>query len=71
MLPNKSMNVIVLGAGHGTRLERDLRSNDEFAHLLGVPKLLLPIGGTTLLSRWMALFESSGGHFGGVYVGVR
>lgn len=54
------MKVVVLGAGHGTRLERDLNSHgDQYNHLRGVPKLLLPIGGKPLLTRWLEIFEST------------
>ncbi len=40
------MRALVLAAGYGTRLEKDLRSDSSgrFSHLLGLPKPLLPIG---------------------------
>lgn len=52
------MKAVILAAGYGTRLERDLRSDDsgQFSHLLGVPKALLPIGphNDALISHWVA-----------------
>ncbi|EDO43592.1 predicted protein [Nematostella vectensis] len=49
------MKAVILAAGYGTRLERDIRedSSQKFAHLLGVPKPLLPIRGESLVSQWM------------------
>jgi len=52
------MKVIVLGAGHGTRLTRDIKnSNGFYDHLLDVPKLLLPINKKPLMTRWIEIFE--------------
>lgn len=50
------MKVIILAAGYGTRLQRDIRNypNQTYKHLLDVPKPLVPIGGECLISRWMA-----------------
>ena len=49
------MKVILLGAGYGTRLERDLKSDqtEEHSSLIGVPKPLLPIGKYPLATHWM------------------
>jgi NDP-sugar pyrophosphorylase family protein len=51
---NPEMKAIILGAGYGTRMERDLRSDDmgQYQHLIGVPKPLLPIGTGQLISYW-------------------
>jgi len=46
------MKTLILAAGYGTRLERDLKNEAAQQHLIGVPKPLLPIGGTPLISRW-------------------
>ena len=49
------MKALILGAGFGTRLERDLRSPDGefYSHLIGVPKPLLPIGKYPLATHWL------------------
>ena len=52
------MNVLILAAGYGTRLEQDLRARKGYHQLLGVPKPLLPIGGLPLVSRWMSILQS-------------
>ncbi|KAG2216311.1 hypothetical protein INT45_009693, partial [Circinella minor] len=61
--PNsKSKNffiVLILGAGYGTRLQRDLNASSDYKHLLGVPKALLPLGGRdALITHWLDLFRS-------------
>ena len=52
------MKVLILAAGYGTRLSRDLEQSDQYQELRGLPKPLLPIGGTPLMSRWMKLLEA-------------
>lgn len=49
------MKALILAAGYGTRLERDLKAetSGKYDHLLGIPKPLLPIGGKALVTRWM------------------
>lgn len=49
------VKALVLAAGYGTRLGRDIEADQsgKFAHLKGVPKPLLPIGGKPLITRWM------------------
>eukprot|EP01135_Chromosphaera_perkinsii_P000693 Nk52_evm5s150 gene=Nk52_evmTU5s150 len=47
------MKIVILGAGYGTRLQRDLTNNKEYSQLLGVPKPLLPIGPAPLISHWL------------------
>ncbi|KAI8379838.1 mannose-1-phosphate guanyltransferase beta-like protein [Choanephora cucurbitarum] len=55
------VKVLILGAGYGTRLQRDLASSTEYQHLLGVPKALLPLGGRdALITHWIELFEKHG-----------
>ncbi len=46
------MKVVFLCAGYGTRLERDLVGNEEFKHLIGRPKALLPIAEKALIGYW-------------------
>lgn len=51
--------VLILGAGYGTRLQRDLKASSEYSHLLGVPKALLPLGNKdALITHWVELFKS-------------
>ena len=48
------MKVVLLCAGYGTRLRRDLEAaGGRYAHLLGLPKPLLPVAGQPLLTRWV------------------
>lgn len=51
------MKVLILAAGYGTRLARDLEAHEEYGYLKGVPKPLLPIGGIPLISHWMELLK--------------
>lgn len=53
------MNVLILAAGYGTRLQRDLQNEEsqKHAHLMGLPKALLPIGGQALISHWTKLLS--------------
>ena len=46
------MKTLILAAGYGTRLERDLKDDTTHRHLIDVPKPLLPIGGIPLITRW-------------------
>jgi len=45
------MKAIILAAGFGTRLEKDILDDPsgEYDHLVGVPKPLLPVGGKLLI----------------------
>ncbi|XP_030064861.1 uncharacterized protein LOC115473855 [Microcaecilia unicolor] len=54
------MKAIILAAGYGTRLLRDLQNAncEEFKHLLGLPKPLLPVGHLPLISHWVAAFDA-------------
>jgi NDP-sugar pyrophosphorylase family protein len=49
------MDAVILAAGYGTRLSRDLEMDQtgNWRHLLGLPKPLLPIGSTPLISHWL------------------
>ncbi|ORY95458.1 nucleotide-diphospho-sugar transferase [Syncephalastrum racemosum] len=52
------MKVLILGAGYGTRLQRDLSGSADHQHLLGIPKALLPLGGRdALITHWLELFD--------------
>ncbi|XP_028249869.1 uncharacterized protein LOC114426568 [Parambassis ranga] len=55
------MKAVILAAGYGTRLQRDVAadSSGKFAHLAGIAKPLLPVGQCALISHWVhALFAS-------------
>ncbi len=66
------MKVLILGAGYGTRLARDLETTNEYTHLRGVPKPLLPIAGKPLISHWMDIINNCPYTTGtDVYIGVR
>ncbi|XP_017296279.1 glucose-1-phosphate thymidylyltransferase [Kryptolebias marmoratus] len=56
------MKAVILAAGYGTRLQRDVRSDStgRFAHLAGVPKPLLPVGRCALISHWVRALTASG-----------
>lgn len=64
-----AVNVLVLAAGYGTRLAKDIASDStgKYEHLAHLPKPLLPIGDVPLLSRWMRIFSSCV-HVGQVYI---
>ncbi|XP_008401201.1 uncharacterized protein LOC103460701 isoform X2 [Poecilia reticulata] len=63
------MKAVILAAGYGTRLQRDVSSDrsGRFAHLVGVPKPLLPVGRSPLISRWVRALTRSGA-VDGIYV---
>ena len=49
------MKCLLLCAGYGTRFAADLESSPHHAHLRGIPKPLLPVGGRELLTHWMEI----------------
>ncbi|XP_060683970.1 glucose-1-phosphate adenylyltransferase isoform X1 [Hemiscyllium ocellatum] len=53
------MKAVILAAGYGTRLNRDLQNDrsGHFKHLCGIPKPLLPVGNKALISHWMSAIE--------------
>ncbi|XP_006636735.1 uncharacterized protein [Lepisosteus oculatus] len=55
------MKAVILAAGYGTRLHRDLQSNStgKFKCLIGTPKPLIPVGGCPLISHWIEALNSS------------
>ncbi|MEQ2300213.1 hypothetical protein AMECASPLE_023041 [Ameca splendens] len=63
------MKAVILAAGYGTRLQRDVSSDSSgrFAHLVGVPKPLLPVGQCPLITRWILALSRSG-TVDGIYV---
>lgn len=57
-----TMSAVVLAAGYGTRLDRDVREDASGAHvnLIGLSKALVPIGGTTVLQHWLRQLRECG-----------
>ena len=53
------MKVLILAAGYGTRLARDLAESSEYAHLIGCPKPLLPVAGKPLITYWMEMLSTA------------
>lgn len=56
------MKAVILAAGYGTRLQRDVLadSSGRFTHLVGVAKPLLPVGHCGLISHWVNALTASG-----------
>ena len=53
------MKALILAAGYGTRLARDLDScASEYPHLVGVPKPLLPVSGCPLITHWIHMLQT-------------
>ncbi|KAM4561775.1 uncharacterized protein V3H82_015688 isoform 2-T2 [Fundulus diaphanus] len=63
------MKAVILAAGYGTRLQRDVSADrsGRFAHLVGVPKPLLPVGRFPLITHWVRALNRSG-TVDGIYV---
>ncbi|XP_061697470.1 uncharacterized protein zgc:136439 [Syngnathoides biaculeatus] len=63
------MKAVILAAGYGTRLQRDVEADrsERFAHLVGVAKPLLPVGNLALLSHWIRALGASN-EVDGIYV---
>lgn len=49
----ETVGAVILAAGYGTRLARDMRGDPSFDALRDTPKPLLPLRGRTLLDRWV------------------
>src|SRR4051794_37291289 len=56
-----SLKILILGAGYGTRLQRDILNDTskKYSHLQGVPKALLPLNGKALITRWLDTLTES------------
>ena len=52
------MKVLILAAGFGTRLQRDVKESGRHKELEGVPKPLLPVSGKPVISHWMDILRS-------------
>ena len=54
----RTMKVLILAAGYGTRLARDVEKHaDQYPHLVGVAKPLLPVAGQPLISHWLDMLK--------------
>lgn len=56
--PTEHVGLVLLAAGYGTRLARDVAACNSFKHLAAYPKPLLPLGGKALLSHWREQFSA-------------
>lgn len=56
------MKAVILAAGYGTRLQRDVANDGSgrFAHLVDTAKPLLPVGRCALISHWVHSLTASG-----------
>ncbi|CAB1447129.1 unnamed protein product [Pleuronectes platessa] len=56
------MKAVILAAGYGTRLQRDVSADrsGRFDHLVGSAKPLLPVGRCALISHWVRALTASG-----------
>ncbi|KAM3862161.1 uncharacterized protein ACN63O_013902 [Diretmus argenteus] len=56
------MKAVVLAAGYGTRLQRDVDtdSSGRYRHLAGTAKPLLPVGRCALISHWVRSLTAAG-----------
>ena len=64
------ITAIVLAAGYGTRLERDIKADTsgKYTDLVGVPKALVPVVGRPLVEYWVEIFKGLGDIIQTVYV---
>ena len=62
------MKVLILAAGYGTRLARDLATSSDYSYLIGCPKPLLPVAGKPLLNYWMEMLLASHVHQSNIYI---
>lgn len=51
------VNVLFLAGGFGTRLQRDIAADADFAHLSNIPKALVPLNSRPLLDHWIDQLE--------------
>ncbi|XP_061924509.1 uncharacterized protein zgc:136439 [Entelurus aequoreus] len=56
-----SMKAVILAAGYGTRLQKDVAADisGDFAHLVGIAKPLLPVGSCALVTHWVRALSAS------------
>jgi NDP-sugar pyrophosphorylase family protein len=56
-----TLNVLILAAGYGTRLESDIRNDTthNYTQYIGLPKPLIPLLGRPLISYWLALLQDA------------
>uniref|UniRef100_A0A8C1VQ95 O-sialoglycoprotein endopeptidase-like 1 n=1 Tax=Cyprinus carpio TaxID=7962 RepID=A0A8C1VQ95_CYPCA len=56
------MKAVILAAGYGTRLQRDIENDPtgNFKHLGGIAKPLLPVGPCALITHWVQALTKTG-----------
>ncbi|KTF73107.1 hypothetical protein cypCar_00036599 [Cyprinus carpio] len=56
------MKAVILAAGYGTRLQRDIENDPtgSFKHLGGIAKPLLPVGPCALITHWVQALTKTG-----------
>ena len=54
------MNIIILAGGYGTRLQADIALSTKHSELRGLPKALLPIGGSCIFDILLRWIQDSG-----------
>ena len=54
----REMKVVILAAGFGTRLQRDIMESRDHKELLNKPKPLLPVSGKPVISHWMEMLDA-------------
>jgi glucuronokinase len=61
-MPGQSFTAVILAAGYGTRLAKDIVADpsQSFVSLLTKPKALLPVQGVPLLDHWLQRFRAAG-----------
>ena len=62
------MNFLILAAGYGTRLQKDVVHRPEYSHLKNLPKALVPIASKPLVSHWIQIFTDANIPLSNVYI---
>jgi hypothetical protein len=68
----KMMRVLVLAAGYGTRLEREIKNDQSgaFLDLVGVSKALVPVGESDVVTIWLNQFLKADIKFGNKFFDI-
>jgi NDP-sugar pyrophosphorylase family protein len=68
-------NVLILAAGYGTRLENDITNyinpitkQNDYKHLIGIPKPLIPLLTRPLITYWLELLRNATIHKENIYI---
>ncbi len=63
-----TMKALILAAGFGTRLEKSLEGLEQYSHLRGLSKALVPIAGKPLIEYWVKQIRACSDIFDDVYI---